>query len=179
MVRKANVRRNKSEQIEHEQRLRTASKQPPRRIAKGEDVLDVRLESPLGRLNFIGKISKEQYEAGTRYRELAFRYLHAIGAPYPFEQSQPGDYTPAGLMQMPVDVEAENWEREYNRAYEALFRVGQRAAKAVKGIAVYERDVIDDFDFNCLTAGLRALAQHFAGDRPSNVIPFSRFMVMG
>lgn len=180
MARKAAVRRGKDERIEHEQRVSAGAKQPHRKIARGEDVLDVRLESPLGRLNFLGKITKGEYEAGQRYREIAFDYLHAIGAPYPFVQSQAAEFTIAGVMKMPTDQECEKREREYNGAYGALFRAGQRPAVAVKRVAVYEENPRDDYDIDLVKIGLRALSEYFtqANRVASNVIPFSRFMVI-
>lgn len=181
MARKAQVRRGKAERTEHEQRVASGARQPHRKVAKGDDVLDVRLETPLGRLSFLGKITKGEYEAGLRYRELAFDYLHSIGAPYPFEQSHDAEFTIAGVMRMPSDEECERREREYNRAYEALFRSGQRPAVAVKRMAVYEEQPRSPYDVDLLQIGLKALAEHFTEARrvTADIIPFPRFTVMG
>src|SRR5262245_5520444 len=116
----ANARRGRLEQQEHEFRKATAARMPHRKIASGEDILDPRLEAPVGRLNFTGKISDEAYQAGIRYRGLAIRYLHAIGAPYPFAQCCDAEFTISGLMRQPRDAECAIWEREHNQAYSAI-----------------------------------------------------------
>lgn len=156
----ATARRGKSEQVEHEQRLKTASQHVHRKEAVGESVLDVSLATPLGRLSFEGKISPSEYNAGKRYAGISLRYLETIGAPYPFG---PGN-CPADLM--PSDDECARAKRDYDGAYEALFSSGQRPAKAVKSTAVYEQDA----DINLLKTGLKALADYFEG--VSKIVPF-------
>jgi hypothetical protein len=174
MASKPNPRRAKAERIEHEQRLETAHKNPHRRAAKGDDVLDARLENPLGRLYFHGLISTGEYEAGKRYAEISLEYLQSISAPYPFLQSSEGEERIAGPMSSPSDEECERRKRDYDGAFEALFRCGQRPAVTVKRVAVYDEPTRSPFDFDVLRIGLTALAEYFARGR-SNVIPFSRF----
>src|SRR5258708_20720515 len=76
-----------------------AQDQPHRRqIAKGDNLLDTRLESPIGRLAFKGIISTAQYDAAVTFRNIALVYLQSIGAPYPFVESiDTGHYAIAGV----------------------------------------------------------------------------------
>lgn len=68
--------------IREEQLLRAA--QMPHRNLAGDNRLDARLESELGRLYFDGKINQDEYEAGVRYSSFALQYLETIDAPKPY-----------------------------------------------------------------------------------------------
>lgn len=177
---KKSARRATSERIEHEQRVAAANDQPHRRSARGDDVLDIRLENPLGRLNFSGKITTSEYEAGQRYRQIVLDYLHSIGAPYPFVQSQDAEFTISGIMRTPIDEVCEQRKKDYNGAYEALMSnpKRQRVAVATKRTVIYEMEPTE-FDFELLKIGLKALANYFERGARSNVIPFNRFIPLG
>jgi hypothetical protein len=164
-------RRTRREQSEHEHRINAAKEHRFRKFAEGDAVLDVRLENPLGRLNFHGLISDGEYEAGKRYAAMAFEYLQSIGAPYPFTQSCESGSLP-GPMEMPADEECEYRKREYNGAHEALYAVGQRPAKMVKQVAVYEEWPHTEYDYILLKFGLKTLADYYA--RGSNVVAFPK-----
>jgi hypothetical protein len=159
-------RRAGREQSEHELRIKIASGMLHRNDARGDDVLDVSLSTPLGRLSFQGKISQGEYEAGKRYADLALRYLHTIGSPHPYGDGDP----PSDLL--PTQDECSKTKREYDGAYEALFNNfrRQRPAKAVNYIAVYEHEPRDSFELDMLKIGLKALADYFDG--MGKVIPF-------
>jgi hypothetical protein len=56
----------------------------PHRKLAGDNRLDARLESGLGRLYFDGKISQDEYEAGVRYARFGLEYLETIDSPDPY-----------------------------------------------------------------------------------------------
>lgn len=181
MVGSSAARRTKQEKLEYDNRVAAAANIAHRREwARGDQLLDVRLENPLGRLSFRGTISTEQYEAGKRYAGITFNYLESISAPYPFTQSTAFGKSIAGLMETPEDDECLRRKRSYDAAFEALMATGQRPAKTVARVVVYEEEPRDDYDLDCLKIGLAALEKHFRGERSERkIIPFSEFRPMG
>lgn len=155
------VRRGKADRLEHEYRVSVANCQPHRKIAKGEQALDVRLESPLGRLNFQAVISEDQYEVGKRYREIVGAYMATIEAP----------------ADLPPSLEKCALIRDnYNAWFEALMRVGHRPTKMVSRVVIYDEEPVDEYSIECLKIGLSALVRHQrAMQRDRTVISFSNF----
>jgi hypothetical protein len=115
-------------------------------------------------LSASGKITDEEYRAAQRYRNMAFRWLHAIGAPYPFAQACDAEFTIAGLMKMPRDSDCARIEHEYKQANSAILGPdGNRrgVATAVRNVVVYEAEPRSEFEFELLRVGLASLVSHF------------------
>ncbi len=142
-----------------EDREMLAARQPHRQCASGLEALDVRLENPLGRLNFLGIISNELYEAGKRYADLKMAYLQAVGAPYPFPESIGDGRLIAGPMGSPSNLYCEDIERRLRSAASALKRGGPTLMRDVEAVAVYEQTHMAP----ALKLGLSILAHHFRG----------------
>lgn len=152
-------------------RLQTALNNPRRRSLFDKsgnpiDPLRPELECTLGRIWLTGKISKEQYGAGVRWRELSIAYLAAIGAPYPFACSPSPEVVTTGREFLDIlDQDAldniESTEAAYKRGVKVLMAKGRRVFHAVQSIVVYEEpEELGDFDFTLRAAqiGLSEIA---------------------
>ena len=120
-------------------------------------------ESEFGRLMLNDKISLAQYEAGRLYADLASRYrvvldippLHPVGM----------DLMRSGGRGAGVDpVVARSIKDRYKRAFIACAEAGNRAQRAVKDHAVFERRVPDGYALSLLISGLDKLVSHFGLD---------------
>jgi hypothetical protein len=135
--------------------------QPHRRRLPAMLRLDQKAEAPLGGLNLVGVITDAQYVAGRRYAEIVARYRIVIQSPRSSPRSR-SDMTITGHGEgVTIDAaEARQCKRAYDRAFAAVLEAGQRAARAVARVAIYEqacpRGGIAD-----LRRGLAALAAHF------------------
>lgn len=120
-------------------------------------------ESEFGRLMLNGKISLAQYEAGRLYADLASRYrvvlgfpaLHPIGMDLMRSGGRGADFS---------TDQAKAIRDRYDRAICACAGAGNRAQRAVKDHAVFERRVSDGYSLGLLISGLDRLVQHFALD---------------
>jgi hypothetical protein len=162
--------------IRERDRLQTARNNPRRRNLSNQarnpiDPLASELECPLGRLWLTGKISKEQYSAGVRWRELSLKYLAAIGAPYPFTRSVcEGEVISKAGNEFSDIFESDAWddlestEVAYKRVVRLLKARGRRVFHAVQSIVVYEEpEELGDFEFTLHAAkiGLSEIAANF------------------
>lgn len=112
-------------------------------------------ECPLGRLATSGTITREEYQAGVKWRTIYLGYLHSIGAPQPYGSSH----------QIDMDVDdCEHFAKSHKRGCELLNALGKRVFHAVNAVAVFEEsEELGDFEFTAEAAkkGLAALARDF------------------
>jgi hypothetical protein len=153
-------------------RFQTALNNPKRRnlfdkAGNQIDPLRPELECTLGRLYLTGEISKQQYEAGVRWRDLSLRYLAAIGAPYPFPQSVGWDTVCTTGQEFADILSPDTWEnlesteKAYKRGVNTLKARGRRVFHAVQSVVVYEEpEELGDFEFtlSALKIGLSEIA---------------------
>lgn len=119
----------------------------PHRSPAGDDRLDARLESELGRLFFSGLIPQAEYEAGLRYSNIVLEYLWSIDAPAPFG-SEASDLSEDACFVRKMNMSAAN---------EVLRAVSKRSRAIVNRIAVYEQPLGEN-ELSGLRAALGALA---------------------
>jgi hypothetical protein len=135
-----------------------AQTMPHRREVAPEIRHDPMAETKLGRLRLVGRITGPQYESGVKYRDIVGRYRAAICAPR-------GIATPTRGGEMSDEMAIE-LKQKYDAAFEALEGgAGNRAARAVAHVAVYDRP---DFNIADLRLGLSTLAAHFGLTRVLN-----------
>jgi len=135
-----------------------AQAMPHRKEVAPEIRHDPMAETKLGRLRLVNRITVPQYDAGVKYRDIVGRYRAAICAPR-------GISTPSRGGEM-SDEMALKLKDKYDAAFEALEDgAGNRAAKAVAHVAVYDRS---DFNMDDLRRGLSTLASHFGLTRVLN-----------
>jgi len=118
----------------------------PHRKTAGDNRLDARLESNLGRLYFEGMITEAEYDAGTRFGWLVLEYLESIAAPSPYGSDL-------------LNLSDEECLKRANcmAARKALKEgAGACALVAVDRIAVYD-EKLREGELRALRAGLRAL----------------------
>ncbi len=183
---------------EEDERLDRAAHMPHRAFA-GENRLDPRLESELGRLCFRGLISRSQYEAGVRYGNFVLLYLRSIGAPDPYGgdvYEETGQHTVINwhslaneggvprsapiMSRLEPDLsEDESFRRKLSvaTARKLLRDAGKHCIRVVDRVAVYDEPLRDEEllqrgELGILRAGLSALS----GEKPlgGTVIPFRR-----
>lgn len=122
--------------------------------------LDMRLSekaaTPLGGLNLIGVITDEQYEAGCRYADVVGKYRGSIETPREGHSAGKG-YRCLGELNC-EDCECRRRKNAYDAAFEALADAGQKAARVVSRVAIYEETCRD---IESLRRGLSALERHF------------------
>lgn len=107
----------------------------------------------LGKLAHDGRISRVEYEAGSRWREIYWGYLQSIGAPDPYGGESLNDYS---------DDRCEDLKRKYMTGVKVLESCGKRVLHAVNAVAVFdEPEELGDFEFITKAAkiGLDALAR--------------------
>lgn len=121
-------------------------------------------ESEFGRLMLNGHITPAQHEAGTKYAELAAQYRAVLSAPpiHPTGIDLCGGNGGGG--EMPTHV-ARAIKARYDKAFEACAEAGNRALRAVKDHAVFERKIGDFETLTQLKRGLDKLVDHFGIDR--------------
>lgn len=142
-----------------------ASQQPHRRWLPEKVRLDQKADSVLGCLNLINVISDDQHEAGQRYARIVGQYQASIGTPTALSGNGKGYICkPMHCMRPPAGVETicecRRRKEHYDAAFAAVIEGGQKAAKVVARVAVwnepYPRGQLGD-----LKRGLSALAKHF------------------
>jgi hypothetical protein len=109
--------------------------------------------SPLGRLAHAGRITRAEYEAGVRWRDVYLGYLKSIGAPEPYGHESLDAYS---------DELCEELKRKYMAGVKLLEACGKRVLHAVNAVAVFEEpEELGDFEFTSKAAkiGLAALAK--------------------
>ena len=162
-----------NDRLAYQERLEIARKNPNRRnLAKFEhELLDQRLESPLGRLAFKGIITQDQYDAGRRWHETYLKYLACIGAPLKLTGGpalDPDEPRGVGDNALPPLHVCILWTDRYNKGKTILMACGKRVFHAVNSIAVYEEpESLGDQQFTIAAAkvGLTALASGVAQQR--------------
>lgn len=121
---------------------------------------DAKAESVFGRLLLNGKISRQQYYAGIRYRDIVMRYRAVMSIPSHSPPSMSGIIVgPQSGGRLLGEVEIADRRDDYNGAYEALESgAGNRGARTVAHVAIYERE---HYDLQVLKCGLNVLLAHF------------------
>lgn len=129
-----------------ENRLDRAAGMPHRSIA-GDDRLDDRLASEIGRLYFGGFVTKSEYEAGVRYANIVLLYLRTTDAPSPYGTA---------LVDLPDDV-CFRRKVAVAAARTVLRDIDERCIRIVDRVTVYE-EPLREGELNVFRSGLRALA---------------------
>lgn len=134
-------------------RVEEALRNPFRRKykARGFEPLDVRIESPLGRMLLDKRITEPEYNAGCQWRGIYADWLHSISC-------DPDDVS---------DAKAEATAKSFKSGVRVLKALGDRVFHAVNAVAVYEEtEDLGDFEFTAEAArrGLHALTALFAED---------------
>jgi hypothetical protein len=154
-----------------------AELQPHRMCLPPEMRMDARAENNLGRLNLLGTLSDDQYEAGRRFAKIVMLYRAVVAPPAHPRSLDIGAAKGRGSID---DDECEARKISYNWAFEALGRtqmpdgsmstgIANLAQRAVSAVAVHDQDCPTSVDY--LRAGLDALARHFG--IKSNIVKFS------
>jgi hypothetical protein len=159
-------------------------RQPHRRAfahelrAGGTDYLEVQkhvvgeeAESPIGRLwaagllkeqgDFDSQAARDRYDAGAMYAQVVGAYRSVIEAP----NGGGGSGRGFGCLELlcklaPENCECQHRRDRYERAYEALGRIGRRALMAVNRVAVH-REAIEQEELVYLVSGLEGLRRIF------------------
>jgi hypothetical protein len=118
----------------------------PHRQSAGDDRLDARLASEIGRLFFGGDISEPEYAAGVRYGLIGLRYLQSIDGPEPFG-SDIGSLSDDVCFARKV---------MFASAREALKPLGKQCSVVVDRVAIYD-EPLRDGELPELQRALRAL----------------------
>ncbi len=132
----------------------------PHRSLAGDNRLDVRLESEIGRLFFKGVITKSEYEAGIRYANIVLLYLNTTDAPSPHGNKNINQIADDECLRRKIDLSA---------ARHVLKPYGRDILRVLDRIAVYDQPLNDDSELDTLRIGLRALAGESSG---ATIIPF-------
>jgi hypothetical protein len=146
---------------------RAAALQPHRAWLPEGLRLDQKASSPFGCLNLLGVLTDAQYVAGMRYAVVVGKYRAVIEAPRAMAGTGRGYDCPGDLAcgrAAGERCECRHRKQRYDAAFEAVSEAGQRAARAVARVAIYNepcpRGALSD-----LRRGLDALAKHFGGGR--------------
>ena len=148
--------------LAHELRAQGVEETDVRKLAAGEEA-----ESPIGRLWLAGGLrssgdpdsqaSRDRYDAGNMYAQIVGAYRSVIEAPNGGGGSGRGFGCHELLCALARDAcECEHRKARYERAYEALRRIGARALKAVNAVAVH-RQTLGPEELVYLVAGLEGL----------------------
>jgi hypothetical protein len=134
---------------ENIERLERAAQMPHRNHA-GDNRLDARLSSQLGRLYFSGDITEAEYEAGIRYAGIVLKYLQSIDSPAPYG-GELSNIEDDGCLRMKINFSA---------AHSVLKRAGKGCTRFVDKVAVYDEPLSgnDNLGLEALRRGLRSLA---------------------
>lgn len=137
----------------------------------GKFIAGEEAESPIGRLWAAGRLrqqddqdsqaSRDRYDAGTMYAQVVGAYRSAIEAPNGGGGSGRGFGCLDLLCKLaPEGCECRYRKERYDRAFEALARIGRRALMAVNRVAVH-REPIGDEELVYLVSGLEGLRRVF------------------
>lgn len=154
-----------------------AELQPHRMCLPVELRMDARAENRLGRLNLLGTLSDDQYEAGRRFAQIVNLYKAIIAPPAKPRSLDIGSVRGRSVID---DEECEARKISYNWAFEALAKtamadgstspgIAHLAQRAVSAVAVHDEECPTSIDY--LRAGLDALARHFG--IKSNIVKFT------
>jgi hypothetical protein len=149
-----------------ELRSRGAGEDEVRKLTTGEEA-----ESPIGRLWAAGHLTRggdldsqaarDRYDAGTMFAQIVGAYRSVIGSPNGGGGSGRGFPCLDLLCTLaPENCECARRTERYDRAFEALTRIGWRALMAVTAVAVH-REQIGEEDLVNLVSGLEALRKVF------------------
>lgn len=135
-------------QNREERELQSRAEEMPHRKLAGDCRLDARLESPLGRLFFSGKITQPQYEAGIRFYVIMARWCESIDAPRPYGGE---------LSEIEDDV---CFRRKilFSQAKSLLDQVAPCCYRVVSRVAFFEKEPRGSADLELLRRGLAALS---------------------
>jgi len=120
----------------------------PHRLLAGDNRLDARLASKLGRLFYSGAISEPEYEAGVRYGTIILTYLATTDAPAPYGDDYLDDISDDQALKRKIDMAA---------VRAVLQDADRKCMRVVDRICVYDED-IEPEDVGLLLIGLRALS---------------------
>lgn len=116
-------------------------------------------ESPLGSLHLIGAISKDQFDAGFRYRKIVAKYRSSMAAPNPNAAAIDLTGTRGGgnVVELTKPEETQLWA-----TYDAAFRaITTRWGKLVVNSVVIHDRPLQAGDLPWLTKALDELVSHF------------------
>jgi hypothetical protein len=132
----------------------------PHRRALGENALDYRAESALGRLAIAGRITDEQFVAGTAFRRSWGVYLSTIMPPRAIGVPSGAFWGCEGCPQTQDRAKCVCARRRafYEDANRALHKAGNAAVAIVKLIVLHDWPIGNSVP---LHLGLDALALHF------------------
>lgn len=147
-----------------EERLARAASMP-HRAAAGENSIDARLESTIGRFYFQGLISESEFQAGVRYGKIIIDYLQAIDCPAPYGN---GFDELAENVCFQRKILASQSRQILKDAAAASGTPQAQVISAVDALTVYAEAPSGEAQMRALRIGLRALAHG------SNVIPLHR-----
>jgi hypothetical protein len=140
-------------------------------LVVGKFIAGEEAESPIGRLWAAGKLAqisdgdvqaaRDRYDAGTMYAQVVGAYRSAIEAP----NGGGGSGRGFGCLELLCKLAPENCEcryrkERYDRAFEALGRIGRRALMAVNRVAVHREGIAEE-ELVYLVAGLEGLRRIF------------------
>lgn len=119
----------------------------PHRSFAGDNRLDARLESEIGRLFFEGVISEREFDAAVRYAKIILLYLATTDSPSPYGNEYLWNIADDYCFQRKMDMAA---------ARVVLKDVHPRCERIVDRVAVYD-EPLRDGELQFLKIGLRAL----------------------
>jgi len=137
-----------------EERLARAGTMPHRAIA-GENSIDARLESTIGRFFFRGFITEPEFQAGIRYGEIILDYLQSIDAPTPYGRGF-DDLSDEACFKR--KLMASQSRQILKDAASAAKTRHTKVIAAVDRLTVYGEPPRSDAEMRALRIGLRALA---------------------
>jgi hypothetical protein len=120
----------------------------PHRAFAGENCLDTRLESELGRIFYRNSISLAEYEAGVRYSNIVLDYLRTTDAPEPYGNEYVSSISDDICLRRKMNMAA---------AKEVLRDAGPKAGRVVDRVVVYDGELRDG-ELALLRTALKALA---------------------
>lgn len=121
-------------------------------------------ESEFGRMMLRGVITPAQFEAGSRYAQLAASYRAVWDMPPLTPRAVDLTHHGVAVSQGMASEQARAIKRRYDEAFEACAEAGNRAQRAVKDHAVFDRKVSDFGALEYLRRGLDKLIHHFGID---------------
>lgn len=160
------VRQPHRRALAHELRAAGTDHQDVQKFVAGEEA-----ESPIGRLWAAGRLgqagdgdiqaARDRYDAGTMYAQVVGAYRSVIEAP----NSGGGSGRGFGCLELLCKLAPESCEclyrrERYERAFEALGRIGRRSLMAVNRVAVH-REPIGEEELVYLVNGLEGLRRVF------------------
>jgi hypothetical protein len=139
---------------------KVAATMPHRRGVPAQHQDEAAAESNFGRLMLNGKLTRQQYGAGIRYRDIVLRFRAIMSIPPHTPPSMAGIIVGAWQGGRMLSMEEVGERRSnYSAATEALESgAGNRGMRTVNHVTVYERE---HYDLRVLQCGLNVLIRHF------------------